>query len=113
MSDATRQILLNKEVIAVDQDPLGMQGKQVKREGEAEVWSKPLAGGGRAVVLLNRGKTERPISVSWSAIGLENDPRATVRDLWQHKDLGSYAGTFNAAVAPHSVVMITIRSVAQ
>jgi alpha-galactosidase len=113
MPDATRQILLNKEAIALDQDPLGMQGKRVKRDGEAEVWSRPLADGGRAVVLLNRGKTEQPISVSWSAIGLENGTRATVRDLWQHKDLGSYAGTFNATVAPHSVVMITIRSVAQ
>src|SRR5437899_3306383 len=69
MSPEIAEILKNKEVIAVDQDPLGMQGRRVRREGELEVWSRQLADGSRAVVLLNRGTTESKISVTWSDIG--------------------------------------------
>ncbi|HEV2867224.1 MAG TPA: alpha-galactosidase, partial [Allosphingosinicella sp.] len=55
MDAATRAILLNREVIAVDQDPLGVQGRRVRDDGEQELWVKPLAGGARAVLFLNRG----------------------------------------------------------
>ncbi|MGO4779760.1 glycoside hydrolase family 27 protein, partial [Lysobacter sp. 2RAB21] len=53
MDKATGEILLNREVIAVDQDPLGVQGRRVRDDGDLEAWSKPLADGGRAVILFN------------------------------------------------------------
>ena len=69
MSDETRDILTNKEVIAVDQDPLGRQGRRVKRTGDAEVWAKEMSDGSRAVALLNRGRAETRITLEWTDIG--------------------------------------------
>jgi alpha-galactosidase len=108
MSPEIADILKNKEVIAVDQDPLGSQGRRVKREGDVEVWAKQLADGGRAVALLNRGATETKISVSWSDIGYPNYLLASVRDLWALKDVGKVTGIFSAPVASHGVVMVRI-----
>jgi alpha-galactosidase len=66
MSPATRDILTNREVIAIDQDSLGIQGTLVEeRTPELQVWMKPLAGGGRAVVLLNRSALQTVILASW------------------------------------------------
>jgi alpha-galactosidase len=64
MTDEIRDILTNKEAIAVDQDPLGYQGRRVKRDGKLEVWSKQMADGSRAVALLNRGDAESRESAS-------------------------------------------------
>jgi alpha-galactosidase len=108
MSDATRAILLNKEVIAVDQDRLGIQGRRVRKDGDSELWVKPLAGGGRAVLLLNRGATPVQIGFSWDEIGYPARLKARIRDLWQHKDLPRRAGSFSAAVEPHGVAMLRI-----
>jgi alpha-galactosidase len=109
MSPEVKEILTNKEVIAVDQDALGMQGRRVKRDGDREVWSKQLADGGRAVVLFNRGAQESEISVSWTDVGYPPHLAASVRDLWAHKDLGKLTGGFSAKVPSHGVVMVTIR----
>jgi alpha-galactosidase len=109
MSPEIKEILTNKEVIAVDQDSLGMQGRRVKRDGDREVWSKQLADGGRAVVLFNRGAQETEIAVSWTDIGYPPHLAASVRDLWAHKDLGKLTGSFSAKVPSHGVVMVTIK----
>jgi alpha-galactosidase len=109
MSPEIAEILTNREVIAVDQDPLGMQGRRVKRNGELEVWSKQLADGGRAVVLFNRGAKAAEISVSWTDIGYPPHLTAKVRDLWAHKDLGNLSEKFSAEVPSHGVVMVTIK----
>ena len=109
MSPEVKEILTNKEVIAVDQDPLGMQGRRVYRSGEQEVWSKQLADGGRAVVLFNRGAQEKRMSVAWTDIGYPRYLPANVRDLWEHKDLGKNSGSFSQMVPGHGVVMLTIK----
>jgi alpha-galactosidase len=109
MKPETRDILTNKEVIAVDQDPLGRQGRRVRKDGDLEVWAKQMQDGSRAVVLLNRDTSEREIAVSWEDIGYPGHLRAAVRDLWQAKDLGQFTGKFSARVAPHAVVMVTVR----
>jgi alpha-galactosidase len=103
------EILTNREVIAVDQDSLGLQGRRVKRNGDLEVWAKQLADGGRAVVLFNRGPKAADISVSWTDIGYPPHLTAKVRDLWAHKDLGNLSEKFSAAVPSHGVVMVTIK----
>jgi alpha-galactosidase len=111
MSETTRQILTNAEVIAVDQDPLGIQGTRVRDEGELEVWSKPLAeDGARAVVLLNRTGLPARVTARWSELQLDAGP-AAVRDLWQHADLGVFSAAYTATVAGHGVVMLLVRGV--
>jgi alpha-galactosidase len=108
MTQETREILTNKEVIAVDQDPLGMQGRKVADTGPFEVWMKPLSNGGRAVILFNRGNTTAPIPVTWEQIGFAPGFEAGVRDLWARKELGKFKGRFMAKVDPHGVVMVRI-----
>lgn len=109
MTNDVKEILTNGEVIAVDQDSLGRQGRRVKRDGDQEVWAKQLADGGRAVVLFNRGPKSQEISVSWTEIGYPQHVAAQVRDLWAHKDLGKLTGKFSAEVASHGVVMVTVK----
>ena len=110
MAPDVREILLNREVIAVDQDSLGREGHKVRDDGDREVWAKPLEGGARAVILFNRGTDAASVSVSWHELGLSDDAPLQVRDLWQHKDVGLVSGTFTARVPPHEVVMIRIAS---
>src|SRR5271165_1186999 len=109
MRPEIHDILTNKEVIAVSQDPLGVEGHRVRKEGDLEVWAKPLKDGGRAVILLNRGATEQQITANWEDLGYPNAVSASVRDLWKHKDLGKVTGKFSAAVASHGVVMVTVK----
>ena len=109
MDAATREILLNREVIAVDQDALGVQGRRVWRDQGLEVWVKPLTGGGRALLLLNRGETAADIEANWEQLGYPPGLRAHIRDLWAHRDLPEATGQFAARVAPHSVVMVRVQ----
>jgi alpha-galactosidase len=108
MSAATKTILLNPEVIAVDQDSLGVQGVITwEPSPELQVWSKPLHGGAIAVALLNRSDTAAKIPANFWRAGLHVDS-ANVRDLWLHRDLGRFKGEYATTVAPHSVVMIRV-----
>jgi alpha-galactosidase len=109
MRPEIREILTHKEVIAVDQDPAGNQGRRVRKDGNLEVWSKVLQDGSRAVVLLNRGTADGEIGVTWEDLGYPAHLSARVRDLWQAKDLGERKGKFSATVAPHAVVMVTVK----
>src|SRR5207244_8701552 len=108
MTAEGRDILTNKEVIAVDQDALGRQGRRVWTDGDLEVWGKQLKDGSRAVVLLNRGSSEHEITVKWEQIGYPGHLSAAVRDLWQHKDLGKFTGKFSGPVESHGVVMVRV-----
>ena len=108
MTPETKEILLNKDVIAVDQDSLGMQGRKIRDDGDFEVWSKQLNGGSRAVALLNRSGGEKQMSVSWNELGYPDHISASVRDLWSKKDLGKLESSFSATVPSHGVVMVKI-----
>jgi alpha-galactosidase len=112
MSAATKATLTNTEVIAVDQDARGNQGRLVATPAtNLQVWSKTLTGTNtRAVALLNRGSAAAAITVQWSALGLPTG-LATVRDLWAHADLGSFTGSYTASSVPnHGVVLIKVTS---
>jgi alpha-galactosidase len=106
MSDETKQILLNSEVIAVDQDAKGVQGHRIWDEGPLEIWMRPLADGGTAVGLFNRGESEFKMTLDMAAIGISGP--AKVRDLWKHQDVGTANGSYTAAVAKHGVVMLKV-----
>lgn len=108
MDESTRSILLNKEVIAVDQDPLGVQGRRVWKDGDREVWVKPLADGARAVLLFNRGAQPAMIRASAEQLGYPLHLRAVVRDLWAHKGLKRWSGSVEATVEPHGVAMFRV-----
>jgi alpha-galactosidase len=109
MDETTRSILLNKEVIAVDQDRLGVQGHRVAKDGDKEVWVKPLAGGGRALLLFNRGETSATIRATAEQLSYPSNLRLRVRDLWAHKDLPRWSGSIEALVEPHGVAMFTVK----
>jgi alpha-galactosidase len=108
MTPEVRDTLTNREVIAVDQDPLGMQGRKVSDDGTGEVWMKPLADGGKAVILFNRANEPRKLAASWEGLGLFPGTKALVRDLWKKADLGAFAGRYEAEVVPHGVVMVKL-----
>ena len=106
MDDTTKSILMNKDVIAVDQDRLGQQGFRVRATGPFEVWVKPLSGGAKAVALFNRSEAAYPITVQLKDVGFNGSAKA--RDLWAHKDLGTLNGSYTATVPRHGVVMLRI-----
>jgi alpha-galactosidase len=107
MTPEIKEILTNKEVIAVDQDSLGKQGRKVKDTGDLEVWAKKLENGNRAVVFFNRGEKSAEMSITWNKIWLKGK-KYFVRDLWKHKNLGVFQHEFSATVPPHDVVMIKV-----
>ena len=110
MSQATKDILMNAEVIAIDQDAAGKQGTRIRVEGGSEVWAKPLKQKGAvAVVLFNRGEAAADISANWGEVGLPSG-KAKVRDLWAHTDRGVFTDSFKANVPPHGVMMLKIVS---
>ena len=111
MPPEIHDILTNKEVIAINQDPLGRQGHRVRKDDQlkVDVWAKQLADGSRAVILFNRGTAEQNIAVNWEEIGYPANIVASVRDLWQHKDLGKQAGKTAATVPAHGVAMLAVR----
>ncbi len=105
---ATRAILENNEVIAVDQDSLGVQGRLVQNwPPQLQVWARPLADGSRAAVLLNRASVSTRMTVSFRALGIRTDS-ARVRDLWEHQDKGTFARTYSAVVPSHGAVMVRV-----
>ncbi|MBV9180711.1 MAG: glycoside hydrolase family 27 protein [Acidobacteria bacterium] len=108
MTSEIRDILTNKEVIAIDQDPLGREGRRVWKQGDLEVWNKEIQDGSRAVVLFNRGSSAEQVTVAWEQIGYPGHLAAVVRDLWTHKDLGKFVGKFSSPVESHAVLMLRI-----
>src|SRR5206468_1343627 len=107
MSSETHDILTNSDVVAIDQDPLGKQATRVRDDGDQEVWAKPLADGGEAIALLNRGAAPAQIAVNWAEAG----PKAgasKMRNLWTHKEQPVQPDGYSATVPPHDVVLIRI-----
>lgn len=111
MSNDTYRILTNTEVIAVNQDPLGVQGEKVFVDGTSEVWAGPLeprspAKMSFAVILFNRDFVEAKITAKWSDIGLQDENMSCdVRDLWAGADLGKMSGSITEMVQSHAVFM--------
>jgi alpha-galactosidase len=106
MNDETKQILINSDVIAVDQDGKGIQGHRLWNQGPLEIWARPLADGSSAVGLFNRGESELNITLDFTRLGISGPAR--LRDLWSHKDLGSQSGPYVAAVPRHGVLMLKV-----
>ncbi|KAF8650176.1 hypothetical protein HU200_064031 [Digitaria exilis] len=108
MSMETKEILSNKNVIAVNQDALGVQGHKVKKDGDQEVWAGPLSGGRVAVVLWNRGSTDASITARWSSIGLGASTIVDAHDLWTDAIKSSVQGQLSATVGTHACKMYVL-----
>ncbi|KAG0458743.1 hypothetical protein HPP92_021871 [Vanilla planifolia] len=107
LSNETLAILGNSEVIAVNQDELGVQGRKVKSNDKLEVWAGPLTGGKVAVVLWNRGYSQATITAHWADIGLNPSSAFYVRDLWEHSSF--YAeGNLTSTVSSHACKMYVL-----
>ncbi|KAK9665970.1 hypothetical protein RND81_14G150200 [Saponaria officinalis] len=105
MDDVTYGILSNKEVISVNQDELGLQGRKIKKNGDLEVWSGPLSNKRVAVVLWNRSPSPANISVDLQDIDIPPTIPVDVRDLWLQQTLAPIQGQLSAQVDPHDVKM--------
>jgi len=108
ISAATKTILTNAEIIAIDQDGFGLQGVEIWENGTQSLWGKPLnANGARAAVLFNEGDTAADMTVNFTDLGLAAGS-ATVRDLQAHADLGSQKDSFTINVASHGTATLKI-----
>jgi alpha-galactosidase len=101
------EILTGREVIAVNQDKGGKQGRRISKSGDQEIWSRPLADGGYAIGLFNRGANPARLSVRWSDVGLKSAP-THARDLWAHTDLALSGEEYFATVPAHGVVLLRV-----
>ena len=110
-----REILINREVIAIDQDKEGKQGRRLSKSGSdsniQEVWTRQLTGEAQAVALFNRGAAPATIAVKWSDLGLKSAP-THARDLWAHTDLklDPTSATYAPTVPSHGVVLLLVRA---
>ncbi len=105
MDDFTLSLLSNDEVIAVSQDSLGRQAKQL-RQGDEQVWVKDMQDGSKAVGLFNLAAAKKNVSFSLADIGLSG--KCKVKDLWRQKNMGTIQKEFTAKVPAHGVVLIRI-----
>ncbi|HTJ30263.1 MAG TPA: glycoside hydrolase family 27 protein [Acidobacteriaceae bacterium] len=105
MDATTQSILMNREVIAVDQDKLGVQGSRIS---PLQIWIKPLADGSKAVALFNfvTDDVPQPITLRFKDIGFRGSVHA--RDLWEHKDLGPLPDSYTVTHPKGGVVMLRI-----
>ena len=106
MDDITFNLLSNDEVIEVDQDPLGKPGHRAAKDGDQEVWARPLEDGSLAVGLFNRSDTQATVTAKWSDLGVQGKQR--IRDLWRQKDLAPGDGQFSAPVPGQGVVLLRL-----
>jgi len=106
LDEFTLNVLCNPEVIDVNQDALGKQAKPLRHTDEELLLAKPMEDGSLAVGLFNLGEEDREITASWDQLGIGGPRR--VRDVWRHRDLGTFEGRFSSPVARHGVRLIRL-----
>ena len=110
MSQASLATVSNKAVIAIDQDPAGVQGTLVSASGNGEVWKKPLINDSWAVALLNRGSTAITLATTARALGLPAAHSYSVTNLW-NSQRSSSAGSLRSQVQGDSTVLLRVTPV--
>ena len=121
MKSEILNILTNKEIIAINQDALGIQGFKYQSENGVDVWVKPLFDENWAVVFLNRSDKTQKINFDWKKHIIEDNDfkfilnltsqKYNVRDLWEHINLGNTNKIFQKELAPHDVIAIKLTKV--
>jgi len=106
---STVQILTNQEAIGINQDPLGIPGRIVRRDGQVEIWAgKRLFDGSQGVLVFNPGATSAQVQVAWPDLGLVESEELYVRNLWTHQSTGPHKAGISVVVAPNDVVLLRI-----
>jgi alpha-galactosidase len=118
MTKETLAILTNKQLIAVNQDALGIQGFKYADENGLETWVKPLSNGNWAITFLNRSEEVKNVNFDWNKniivdadFNLELNTTKSVfklKDLWKNKEVGNTKKAFTTSIAPHDVVTLKI-----
>ena len=103
----TTALLSNDEVLAIDQDELGVQGRRLTHEGDMETWIKPLVNGDHALAIFNRHDVAQKTTAWWSDACVHGPQ--VVRDLWEQRDVGVFERGYEALVPAHGAVLIRIR----
>ncbi len=118
MTPATKAILTNKDVIAIDQDSLGIQGFKFTDKDSLQIWFKPLQYGDWAVCFLNRGSHDATVNFNWKTTTvvdnvfhhtLKQDVHYTLYNVWTRKNEGTTKKPFNAVIKPHDIVMFRLK----
>lgn len=109
MDAFTKNLLMNDDVIAVNQDRLGKTAKRIRHVDAESVWVRPLTGGFTAVALVNRSPVSREIRVTFDELGLSGE--CWVKDLWRQKCEGKHSGFYSVAVLPHATKLVKMRPV--
>lgn len=110
MTPDVATILMNKDVVAIDQDALGKQGDRVYAEGPVEIWAKPLTDGRKAIAIFNFGESAsemRGIGLHLKEMGFSG--QVTARDVWAAKDLGKIGDDWKTTVPRHAVVLLVVK----
>jgi len=108
MSPEIAGLLMNREVLAVNQDELGKQAVRIKKTGDLEIWRKPLADGSIVLALLNRGSSGREIEFTAGEIGLLDNHHGVIRDLWKQEDVSDFKPAYQYMVMPHATDLLKI-----
>lgn len=119
MSQQTLSVLTNREVIAVNQDSLGIQGFRQEVKDSVETWLKPLADGSWALVYLNRSKSPKSITVDWKSFKIFDELSGRtfdttskdlfiIRDLWLKKDIADTRKPLLVTIGVEDVLCLKI-----
>jgi len=107
MTAETKSLLMNKDVLAIDQDSLGKQGDRLRKDGDLEVWTRTLSGGAIAVGLFNRSTSAAPMTLKLSDIGLTHT--SGIHDVWSATTVTAPNGELTTTVPPHGVVLLLLK----
>lgn len=111
MDGSTKTILLNKDIIAIDQDAFGKQGFRVYRKDGLEAFKKPLTGNRVAIAFLNRNSTNKKMTVSFKELELESESIFTAYDVWTHAKVRKQEGVLSADLKPHECQVFVLSPV--
>jgi alpha-galactosidase len=109
MDQETASLLMNREVLAVNQDPLGRPATRAVRIGGCEIWRKPLSDGSLAVALVNRGSAGSDVVLRAGDVGLLDSPKLA-RDLWAQEDAADFTRELTRRVQPHETILLRIQT---
>jgi alpha-galactosidase len=107
MTPDISSILMNKDVIAIDQDPLGQQGQLAFKRDDLDYWKRTLSGNGLAIALVNRGNAAVSVKVPWKDLGI--DSTVVFKDVWSGLDVKSQSGS-SFTIPPHGVVLLRMKA---
>jgi alpha-galactosidase len=118
MSEQTKNILTDKDVIAIDQDRLGVQGYLLSTDDSVQTWVRPLLGDDWAVCFVNTSREPKPINFDWQRANIADSlskrqlnvmtAQYRIYDCWQKKAAGSTSEVYSATIPPHDVVLLRL-----